>query len=197
MTEINNNLLVQRTEQKKERKIYCIRGARGYAGWMNGTIVPTIEEADLIVAPGGSDIDPRLYGRTQHHQFAWGSTRMENDGELEDLKKAIRLGKKIWGTCKGIQYGSALSGGLLVADVSHPYKHPIKTEDGKTLIVNSMHHQLCYPFNLPKDEYRIIGWSEGISNHYDDVDGTQMEVPVEPEILYFPKTNYLGTQFHP
>jgi len=24
-----------------------------------------------------------------------------------------------------------------------------------------------------------------------------MEVPVEPEILYFPKTNYLGTQFHP
>jgi len=60
-----------------------------------------------------------------------------------------------------------------------------------------MHHQMCFPFNMSKEDYRIIGWAENVSGHYDDVDGTQMEVPVEPELMYFPKINGLGSQFHP
>ena len=195
--EQNNNQEVLR-QTKKERKIYCIRGATGYANWMQGTsFVDTIEEADLVVAPGGGDVDPRLYGAKKGHRAAWGHTYMENDKELTDLRKAISLGKHIWGTCKGIQYGSCLSSGSMIADISHPWMHEIKTEDGKKFVVNSMHHMMVYPFDLPKEDYRIIGWSENLSDHHHDADENEMNPPVEPEIIYFPKTKFLGTQWHP
>ena len=99
---MNNTLEVQQQEEKKTRKLYCIRNSKGYGRWMKGTFVDNIEDADLVVAPGGSDIDPRLYGATQTHPSAWGCSRMETDPELADLRKAIALKKKIWGTCKGL-----------------------------------------------------------------------------------------------
>ena len=59
-----------------------------------------------------------------------------------------------------------------------------------------MHHQIAFPFNMSKDDYRIIAWAENLSDHHEDGDGHEMEVPVEPEIVYFPKTQMLGSQFH-
>jgi len=182
----------------KQINIYCIRNSTGYARWIpNKNFVNTIEEADLVVCPGGSDIDPRIYGENKEHPYGWGFTRMEQDKELLDIRKAISLGKKLWGTCKGIQYGCAVSGGKLVQDISHPGSHTITTIDGKKLSVNSMHHQLCFPFNLPEHKYRVFGWAENISSHHENGNGEEMDTPVEPEILYFPETQFLGTQFHP
>lgn len=182
----------------KKIKVYHAGGrTHGYSSWVpNRQIVDSVEEADLVFANGGSDIDTRIYGETKQHPSGWGYTPMERDEELNDLKKAIALGKHVWGTCKGLQYACALSGGKLIQDVSHPGQHSIVTEDGKVLSVNSMHHQMCYPFNLPKSDYRIIGYANNISSHHEDGNQKEMTVPVEPEILFFPKTKMLGTQFH-
>lgn len=182
----------------KKVKVYCIRRAHSYANWIpNKEFVNTIEECDLVVCPGGSDIDVRIYGETATHPACWGYTRMEKDDELADIKKAISLGKKLWGTCKGIQYGTAVSGGKLVQDIDHPYQHTVKTIEGKELIVNSMHHQMCNPFVLPKDEYKVFAWAENISPYHEDGNEQPVEMPMEPEIMYYPKTNFLGAQFHP
>ena len=179
--------------QKKIRKIYCVRGSSGYARWMQGEIVKNMEEADLVVLPGGSDVPTKYYAKSTHPS-TWGFSSGEE--EYNEIQKALSLGKKIWGTCKGLQWSSVISGGSLIQDLNHPGSHKITTEDGKTLIVNSLHHQAVYPFDLPKDEYRIIGWAENLSPHHQDGDCKEMEVSVEPEIVYFPKTKILGTQFH-
>ena len=183
---------------KKIKVYHAGQRGSGYSSWVpNRELVNSVEEADLVFCNGGADVDPRLYGATKGHPNAWGHSKMENDEELHDITKAISLGKKLWGTCKGIQYGVCVSGGKMVADISHPGSHKILTEDGKSLSVNSMHHMLCWPFNLPKDKYRVIGWAENLSRHHEDADGKEMETPVEPEILYFPETKFLGSQFHP
>jgi len=184
--------------QKKIKVYHAGKRGSGYSNWVpNREIVHSVEEADLVFVNGGSDIDTRIYGEEKRHSASWGFTRMEHDEELADIRTAIGLGKKLWGTCKGIQYGCAVSGGKLIQDISHPGRHTIKTEDGKVFSVNSMHHQMCYPFNLPEDEYRIIGAADNLSNHHDDGEGKQMNVPIEPEILFFSKTQFLGTQWHP
>lgn len=74
--------------------------------------------------------------------------------------------------------------------------------------MNSCHHQMCYPYNLPKDDYEVIAWTEEISNHYQvDKDAVDLDFPEhslddnglfkEPEMIWYPKTRCLGVQGHP
>jgi len=66
---------------------------------MEGEIVDTMEEADLVVAEGGSDVPYQHYAK-KGHPATWGYSR--GDHEYNALKKAISLDKRIWGTCKGL-----------------------------------------------------------------------------------------------
>jgi len=74
--------------------------------------------------------------------------------------------------------------------------HPIVTKEGDILQVNSMHHQAIYPFDLPKEDYQLIAWAENLSEHHEDGDMQEMNPPVEPELCYFPKIKFLGSQYH-
>jgi gamma-glutamyl-gamma-aminobutyrate hydrolase PuuD len=178
---------------------YTTTGYGGRIGhWIpDGEYVNSIEEADLVMVPGGSDIDPRIYGETVVHPRSWGYTRMESDDTLKRILKAIELKKHIFGICKGIQYGCAVSGGKLVQDISHPGSHPVHTRENISFNVNSMHHQMCYPFNLPKKDYQILAWADKLSDRHEDGSQKQMSLTVEPEFLHFKKTRFLGTKYHP
>ena len=90
----------------------------------------------------------------------------------------------------------------------HPSDHHVKTIYGNYYSMNSCHHQLCYPYNLPKDKYEMISWTEGISDHYQvDKDSVELEFPQialdengefkEPEMIWYPETRCLGVQGHP
>lgn len=182
--------------EKKTRKIYCVRGTKSHARWAQGIAVDTIEEADLVISPGGSDVDYRLYS-DKEHPANWGHTPLERDSELKDLQKAIELKKPIFGVCKGGQYGCILSGGLLIQDVYHPGSHSMTTSDGKKIRINSLHHQMMYPFNLDESKYKLLGWAENLSPHHEDGYQQEMNVPVEPEMIFFPETKFLSCQFHP
>ncbi len=100
------------------------------------------------------------------------------------------------------------NGGYLIQDVNHPSRHDVKTIDGFAYGMNSCHHQMCYPYNLPPDEYEVIAWTEELSNHYQvDKDAVTMDFPdhsldenglfKEPEMIWYPKTRCLGVQGHP
>ena len=72
------------------------------------------------------------------------------------------------------------------------------------VIATSTHHQMLMPFHLNKDEYEMIAHSTYFrSDTYElDCEANQLNVSkiknfVEPEIVYYPKTNSLAIQGHP
>ena len=88
--------------------------------------------------------------------------------------------------------------GLLVQHQNNPsFYHKIKTYDGKELEMTSTHHQAAFPFNLPKENYKILGWTENMLDFHQDGNQQEMHPEKECEVVYYPKTNCLGIQPHP
>lgn len=181
------------------RKIYIVGGGKHYANWMQGEIVPQMEMADLVVFTGGEDVDPVLYGELTH---PYTSSNINRDTrELAEFDKAQSMGKHMIGICRGSQFLCVMSEGRLVQHQENPhYTHPIKLQgrDGE-IIITSTHHQAMYPYDMPSDEYKLLGYTIGISSIHQD--GRQQEMIgdkfPEAEICYFPKTKALGIQGHP
>src|ERR1017187_5203618 len=140
------------------RKIYVAGFSNdcGYANWMEITgYAKKIEDADLIVGLGGSDVSGKYYGQPNSQYL--GSSHWTDEAEFKDYSKAIELGKKIIGICKGIQFGAALAGGAIFQHVHHPYSHKLITFDGKILNTNSLHHNLVDLSKLKENEdYKIL-----------------------------------------
>ena len=71
----------------------------------------------------------------------------------------------------------------------------------RTIEIPSDHHQMMYPYNLPKDSYEIIGHSTYFkSDTYLNGDNENIELPndfLEAEIVFYQKTNSLAIQSHP
>ncbi len=186
--------------------IYVVGGSYGYACWLNHDLVKTIAEADLVFFTGGEDVFEGLYneprGSHTYHgviQEAYGMPRRDYIEKLA-YNEAIALGKPMFGTCRGIQFLTAMNGGKLVQDVNHHgwSNHPILWDDGDITDTTTVHHQMCSPFNLDQSDYRILAIAHpALSTHYLDGNDEEMEMPCEPEVLYFPKTKCLGAQGHP
>lgn len=88
--------------------------------------------------------------------------------------------------------------GRLVQHQQNPsWLHEIKTYDEKTIEITSTHHQAAYPFDLPAERYRVLGWTTGISKFHEDGNREEMNPPVECENVYYPETRCLGIQGHP
>lgn len=181
-----------------KRLIYVIGGfgsCHGYSNWLDGDLTTSMEESSLCLGLGGSDVQAKYYNQPDSGHL---SCSPETDKrEYQDYKRAIKLGKKIYTTCKGLQWGSALAGGAIFQHVNHPYHHTIKTFDGKTLPVNSLHHNLCDLSKLKENEdYKLLAWTKLSKVH---IDGYGNDIPCEkePEGVYFPKINLLGFQNHP
>ncbi len=106
------------------------------------------------------------------------------------------------------QLMTVLAGGKLIQHVSnHQGSHDCKTLTGDIIHTNSIHHQMCYPWNLPEDEYVVVSWTEGNSTCYlngnddeilfPDIALTENGEVIEPEIIWYPKKRWLGVQWHP
>lgn len=191
-------------KKKKEITYYAEYGRDG--DWIdNSKRVFKLEEADILVLQGGCDWYPGYYNEKPNSSGGWYN---KNRDEVEHVlyKKAIELGIFIVGLCRGAQ-GICLfqEGGKLVQDMHHPGGHTVHTEEGN-IFTNSMHHQLMYPWNIKKEEYKILGWTLGLSNSYTGEDDKELDFPeeayidgsiIEPEIIWFPKVKGLAIQFHP
>lgn len=204
-------------QDKKFLKIYVsgTYGYTGYASWMHfdgleSCLVYNIKDADLLVLPGGGDVSPELYGEEPHRR-TYGSPKRDIS-ECIDAEIAIKNGIPIIGICRGAQLLCVLSGGKLVQDINHPGKHDMIWKDLNTkqfvsdrpMRINSIHHQLQYPYNLKDSDYEVYGFSQEISDEYEIGVGSNSIVNKslilekgEPEIVYYPKIKGLGIQFHP
>lgn len=184
---------------KKVLKIYhSCNPHSGYSRWVKNAVnVSNLEEADVLWIDGGGDFCSELYGQKSHkHNWNTGYSKRDTQ-ELEDIDKAVKSGKFILGTCRGLQALHIYSKYPLIQDISHSGSHKIKTFDGKELVTSSLHHQMIDPTNIAPDKCKIIAWAEGLSPYHKNGDDEEVNIELEPEIAYYPQINGLGWQGHP
>lgn len=155
------------------------------------------KDIDLVVFTGGTDLSTSLYNR-KPIKIEW-PNKGRDYYETVAYYKALERGIPMVGICRGMQFLTAMTGGVLAQDIYHPSTHDIHTFDGKILPTNSMHHQMCVP---KEGTYKLIAWAEGISSYYkgvtlDELIRKEDGVVLEPEALYFPQINSFGVQYHP
>jgi peptidase C26-like protein len=181
----------------KKIKIYHVDGDEQYSNWIsNREIVSKLEDADLVVAEGGEDWQSSWYNEPTHPKAYHNYKR--DVYERVQFQKAVTLKKPLLGICRNAQGLCVFAGGRLVQHQSNPHSlHKIKTSMGESISITSSHHQAMYPFDMPKEDYKILGWTENMLEFHEDGNQQEMNPPVECEILYFPKINALCIQGHP
>lgn len=89
----------------------------------------------------------------------------------------------------------ALAGGFLIQHVNnHGGTHIVTTPDGEEISTNSIHHQMMHPWGV--DHEMLASIKNQLSDVHLDVD-TNIEIPEEPEYVYFPKVKGFAVQWHP
>lgn len=158
-------------------------------------------DIDLVLYTGGEDVDPSLYGEKKGKYTSINKSR--DVKERECFNFFAYTGVPSLGICRGNQFLTVMNGGKLIQHVEgHGRDHAIKIR-GKSmsLKMTSTHHQMVYPFNLEKDKYELIAYSEYFqSNTYLNGGNEEIELPrefLEPEIVFYPGTKCLGIQGHP
>lgn len=140
---------------------------------------------DFIVIPGGPDVNTHFYYESEAYSTI-PAPMMRDLNEFRDLSKAIEMGIKSIGICRGAQLLCVASGGFLIQHVNFHagFDHEIKIIDGAKFEVNSRHKQMMFPYSLPKDEYHVIGWSEGSHSKstysigsYCSENGVELKIP--------------------
>lgn len=185
-----------------KKKVFTFPQYKYYCNWLEDfEYTKDYEKADMILLPGGADVDPSLYGESEHHTT---STDLRRDTvEIDLFKRAVRDKKAILGICRGSQLSCVMNGGKLIQHVTNHAisgTHKITFNDGEIFDITSTHHQMMYPYNLPEKEYEIIAVStEKLSNCYwkNNFSQYQMDNFAEPEIVFFKNTKCLAIQGHP
>ena len=166
-----------------------------------------LDSSGALIIWGGSDIHPSLYLRDNVSTYAGHTLTLRDQAESKLFAKAVDAGLVVLGVCRGAQLGCALSGGILVQHVSgHTSDHRIVTIDGRAFHTSSIHHQMMYPWNI---EHELLAWTDyPKSGVYEGLTDQELErwpvqrygekeLPIEPEIIWFPKTKCLAIQGHP
>jgi hypothetical protein len=161
-----------------------------------------MDNADMIVFQGGTDVDPKLYGDDRH-------PKTDEPDEVRDrmetaLFRSMETSKFQWkiGICRGAQFLNVMNGGKLWQDIpGHRYSHELRyineADLQRTYLVSSTHHQMMIP-HLPDG----IIWAYANQAEYrEHAKGGRLELGKnhwrDAEIVYYPKTKSLCFQPHP
>lgn len=152
--------------------------------------VPSTEEYDALLLPGGGDIDPVLFGQLHN-----GSREIDSALDriqLLILKDFIRDKKPVLGICKGMQMLNVFFKGDIIQNLSSHLQHEYIGHDqihdtqarpssflaalyGTHFAVNSAHHQGCGApgKNLSYVQFASDGVVEGLQHDTLPVLGVQ------------------------
>lgn len=163
-------------------------------------VVNTPDDLDgpgILILHGGSDIHPSLYNKGRSHMSgAFDKPTPRDKAEWALMQKAKEKGIFIFGICRGAQMLCAFAGGFLIQHVDNHAgdDHLMSTSSNTTHWINSFHHQMVYPFDI---KHELLGWSfANRSSRYFDEDNL-IELPCEPEAVYYPEVRGFGVQWHP
>lgn len=185
------------------KKIYVVGTAYHYADFIkDATLVPNMEEADIVLFTGGEDVTPALYKEKALSCTSYNRDR--DKAEMAEFNK-IKSTQLAIGICRGSQLMCALNGGKLVQDCTN---HGIASTHGITngemlYEITSTHHQMQYPYNLKDSEYTVLFKSLYNRSHYykgGGIDPEKILEKGEPEIVLYHKEGLpkcLAIQGHP
>jgi len=182
-------------------KVYIVGDSNYYINAIiDSQQVSNIVDADVILFTGGEDVTPKLYNEIAHRTTC--SNLFRDAIEVNVYREALRFSNKLCvGICRGCQFLTVMNGGKLIQNVNHHAingTHPIELTNGEKIDITSTHHQMAYPFNLPTENYEILGWATPPRSTIYEGSGIYWKPQFkEVEIIYFPKTNCLGIQGHP
>lgn len=156
------------------------------------------EPNSALIIWGGADINPSLYKHPMHQTTRPGGMRDRIEWGL--VQTAIERGIPIIGVCRGAQMLCAAAGGFLIQDVDNHAgaRHAVKTFDGQSFMVNSIHHQMMAGYE--KVDHELVAWSAKLSPQYHYRDNKLYDPPEgwkEPEMIYFKKIMGVAIQWHP
>ncbi len=183
------------------RKIYVVGGDSLYACWMEGVNCDKMDEADLVVFTGGEDVSPELYSAEMHPRTSCNPSRDKK--EVDEFNRAFALKKPMVGICRGAQFLCVMAGGELVQHQDNPkFLHRLNTFDERAILVTSTHHQAQYPWKLHENDFRVLGWTIGISPFHEGENREELVNGVSPsnievEDCHYPHIRALGIQSHP
>ena len=157
------------------------------------------KDIDLVLFTGGEDVNPQYYNE-QIGKY----THINNNRDEKEIDTFHRFRNYsfLLGICRGSQLLTVLSKGKLIQHVEgHCRDHPMILNNKLRYNITSSHHQMLYPFNLKEKDYELVAYSEYFqSNTYLNGDNEEIELSnnfLEPEIVYYKKTNALCIQGHP
>lgn len=155
---------------------------------------------DLILFTGGEDVSPNYYGENVGKNTHNNQVRDNLEGQIFNYFRSNKIPKL--GICRGSQFLTVMNNGMLIQDVTgHTKSHLISDINFGEYEVSSTHHQMMYPFILYSENYKILAFSTYFqSSVYLNGNNDQIElIPdfVEPEIVFYPRTNCLAMQPHP
>ena len=161
--------------------------------------VKNSKDIDLVLFTGGEDVNPAHYNENIGKY-----THINSNRDKKEIDTFYRFKGKsfLLGICRGNQLLTILSGGKLIQHVEgHCRDHSMVLNNGLKYNITSSHHQMIYPFDLNEKDYELIAYSEYFqSNTYLNGDNEEIELSnnfLEPEIVYYKKTNALCIQGHP
>ena len=189
----------------KTIKVYVVGGDNSYTRLFIDKIkiVEDVKDANIVLFTGGEDVYPGYYGESIG-QFTHANKRRD-EMEISIFNEARILGKLCLGICRGAQALTVFSGGELIQHVTNHaigglHKIHLLNED-VDIDITSTHHQMMWPFYLDKEDYSILAKSTmDLSTTYLNGDDNERKLPnnfVEPEIVYYKRTNCLCIQGHP
>lgn len=163
----------------------------------------TLPDGDILALSGGADIHPELYAQREIPETHPSKMRDKFSIKLRAHYKEL---PKV-GICRGAQFLCAANGGTLWQDISDHEGgyHPITLKDGRTVTVNTVHHQACrplrswihiarstYPAHYVKDDRTKLSISKGTILLTKDTEDFFIH-----EAFYIPSDKALCVQWHP
>jgi GMP synthase-like glutamine amidotransferase len=188
------------------RVFVCLGGQFGLITTMMAEIGFTkafsIEDADLIVYGGGSDVSPEFYGQKPIHQCGYPDIKRD-EYERNIFNRAKELGIPQMGICRGAQFLHVMCGGSLWQHVNgHTRDHMMFDITSNHLVrTSSTHHQMLQ-FN---DKMNLIACcDEDVATYYEDehkildfTSGDVYEPQIEVEVCTYEDEKVLCIQGHP
>ena len=160
-------------------------------GWV---AAPKLEKASLVVYSGGHDVCPSFYKENKLAGTLIDRPRDEREAKIFSIAKKKQIPQV--GVCRGAQLLNVLNGGKLWQDVNgHARgKHEITDVGTKSsFIVTSTHHQMMRPHSSAE----LVAYAHESTYRKAFSHLRKTNRMVDPEVLFYLRTNCLCFQPHP
>ncbi len=166
------------------------------------TATSLLAKVDLLLLIGGDDIEPGRYGEEPLPEC--GETEPERDRfESALLDEAVRLGKPVFGICRGLQMINVHFGGTLYQDIPTQYESALEHKCGGPRITEIVHTVGLAPGSRLKAVLGVDSLGVNSSHHQavkDLAPGFRVSATAPDGIIEGIESSTLpvaGVQFHP